>query len=229
MANKVVTSSDSDALTATAQVNASVKSHKLQISNLAATQVNAGSASPADAKSVIGEGFNVFKLTTGSSSKNISVNISSTDTNKSAFTKLAAAINKSDVGVKASVTTDSANKTSLTLESTKTGTKNAFSLSDLQGNAVSATSIGTVKSKAQNAVYTLDNKQYTSASNTVNLDNGKVQATLKKAGSEQISMNVVPDTSTKSLPDYYTYLNNMLSKGNYNAGTKSGSFLDMFL
>jgi flagellar hook-associated protein 2 len=229
MSNKIAVSSNSSTISGTAQLNATVKSYSLKISNLAATQVNTGSTFAANGKSVIGAGLNIFKIKNGTSEKNISLAINSTDTNKTAFAKLASAINRSDAGVKASVATDKDNKTYLTLESAKTGAKNAFSLTDLQGNAVSATGLGTVNNKAQDALYSVDGKQYVSSTNTINLDNGKVQATLKKAGNTGVSLDVVSDMENSILPDYYTYFNNMLSSGNYNTSLISGSLMDMFL
>ncbi len=227
--NKIAVTNDSKVISATAQWNASEKSYSMKVSNLAAVQVNTGSSFAANDKSVIGAGMNLFKIKSGTTERNISLVINSTDTNKTAFAKLASAINKSDAGVKASVATGSDNRLYFSLESSKTGSKNAFSLTDLQGNAISATGTGTVKNKAQDAVYSIDGKQVVSSSNTINLDNGKVLATLKKAGDTEVSLNVVSDTENSSLPDYYTYINEMLSSGNYGSNLIRGSMVDMLL
>jgi flagellar hook-associated protein 2 len=230
LSSKTVTSTDSDTVTATAQQNATIGSYSVKVSNLATAQTNTGTSLSANNPSVIGTGLDILRINSGTASRNISLVINDTDTNKTALTKLASAINKSGLGITASVTTDSANKASLTLESAKTGTRNAFSISDLQGNAVSATGIGTADTKAQNATYSVNGHQYTSSGNTVSLDSGKVQATLKEVGDTAVKLSVTPDTSTSSTNTYYSYINNLLSAGNYyNSSLNSGSLLDMFL
>lgn len=230
LSSKKVASTNSNAITATAQMNASVKNYTVKVSQLATSQVNSGNELAAKSKTSIEAGFNAIKISSGATTRNVYFTINENDTNKSALDKIATAVNKSGAGVKASVETGKDDSVYLKLEASKSGSKNAFSVTDLQGNAVAASGIEAADTKAQNAVYTVDGRQYASSGNTVSLDNGKVQATLKAAGNTETELSVVPDTTSSKLPDFYSYLNNMLSSGNYsNSGFGYGALLDMFL
>lgn len=128
--------------------------------------------------SAISSGLNTIALKVGANTKNISFTIDNNDTNQSSLKKMASAINFAKTGVTASVSTDTKTGTSfLKMTSDKTGTENIFSISDVNGNAATASGASSITTQAQNAEYTLDGKQYTSQSNTISTDNGKVQST----------------------------------------------------
>jgi flagellar capping protein FliD len=230
LSSKKVASTNTAAITGTAQMNAAVKNYTIKVSALASNQVNKGTELAADSKSLINAGFNTLKIKSGSSERNVYFTINENDTNKIALNKMATAINKSDAGIKATVQTGSNDSVYLKLEATKTGSRNSFSVTDQRGNATTTTAIGTEETKAQDSVYSVDGRQYTSSGNTVSMDNGKVQATLKKADNTEVELNVAPDTANSTLPDFYSYFNNLLSSGNYySSRTGSGSMFDMLL
>lgn len=113
-------------------------------------------------------------------------------TNSEMLKEAAAAINSTASGVTASVTQKDG-KSVLTLESRNTGTNAAFQVSGQMG---AAEGLQNVSAQAANAQYsvTADGKtmQYTSQSNDVQLDYGRMQAELKGTGSTEISVR--PDT-----------------------------------
>ena len=230
LSSKKVVSTNTSAITGTAQMNASVRNYTIKVSTLASSQVNKGTELSAGSKSLVNSGFNTLKIKSGATERNVYFTINDNDTNKTALDKMAAAINKSDAGIKASVYTGSNDSVYLKLEASKTGSGNSFSVTDQRGNASAAAGLDKVEAKAQDAVYSVDGRQYASSGNTVSLDNGKVQATLKKAGGTEVELKVAPDAASNALPDFYTYFNNLLSSGNYyNSGSSSGTLFDMLL
>jgi len=230
LSSKKVASTNTAAITGTAKMNATVKNYSMKVSSLAASQVNKGVELSANSKSNINTGFNTLKIKSGTTERNIYFTINENDTNKTALDKMAKEINNSNTGIKASVQTGSNDSIYLQLEATKTGSVNSFSVTDTKGNAAEKTGLGTVETKAQDAVYSVDGRQYTSSGNTISLDNGKVQATLKSADNTEVELNVAPGTTSSELPDFYTYFNNLLSSGNYNnSGSGIGSMFDMLL
>lgn len=230
LSNKTVTSANNASISGTAQINAAVKNYSAKVSKLAAGQVNMGTGLAAGDKSILNKGQNTFKFKSGTTERTLSLLINENDTNKTALNKLSTAINKSGTGIKASVETNSNDTVYLKLESTRTGTRNSFILEDRQGNAVAAAGLGKVESKAQDAVYSIDGRQFTSSANTVSLDHGKVQVTLKKADNTEIELKVAPDAAGSTVPNFYTYYNNLLSSGNYyNTSLSNGNLLDMLL
>lgn len=230
LSSKKVASTNAAAITGTAQMNAAVKNYTVKVSALASSQVNKGTELAAGSKSPINSGFNTLKIKSGSSERNVYFTINENDTNQTALNKMATAINQSNAGIKATVQTGSNDSVYLKLEAAKTGSRNSFSVTDQKGNSATAAGLDIVETKAQDAVYSVDGKQYTSSSNTVSLDNGKVHAALNKAGNIEVELNVAPDTTNSTIPDFYTYFNNLLSSGNYyNSRSGSGTIFDMFL
>ncbi len=214
---KSVTASDSTTVSGTTAANADVSSYTLNITKLAVAQTNMGLQMNSGEKS-FNTGINSFSIKTGTGqAKNIYVNINENDTNKTGLEKIASAINYAQIGVNANVVNDSKTGTSyLKLTASRTGTDNAFTLSDIAGNAVSASSTATVSAQAQNADYSIDGNKYTSQENTVSLNNGKVKLTLNKADSKDIKLQIGTDTngiivSINNLVESYNKLSNFSS------------------
>lgn len=102
------------------------------------------------------------------------------------------AINKSNAGVTASIEQKDGNSV-LSLQSRDTGTDAAF---EVTGQLGAAEGLQKVATEAANAKYSVTEdgrtREYTSQSNSVQLDAGRLQADLKEAGSTKISAQ--PDT-----------------------------------
>lgn len=116
---------------------------------------------------------------------------------------------------------------SLTVSSAETGKENAFSI-----NGTLAEKMGLTKEKqaAQDAVYTVKKEndkgqaaqEKTSASNRITLDDEKIEATLKKAGSTQIKVGDDVKGMADKLDNLVKSYNNTVKFLNDNAGQGSG-------
>jgi flagellar hook-associated protein 2 len=198
-AQRTTTSSAPDVLTAQVLPNATISSYQITVTQLAAAQQNVGTALTSAGTTAVTPGTNTFTLTIGGTTYNLSVNILSTDTNQTALEKIANAINAANAGVTAKVINDPTAGTSrLQITANKTGTASAFTLADVTGNAVAATGANTVNTAAANAQYTVNGISYTSQSNTVLLDQGRVSVNFFKTSTAQVTLTVGPDTQAIS-------------------------------
>lgn len=141
------------------------------------------------------------KLSGSSNLKNTTVSFSANggETNKQVLEKAASALNA--VGLMSakveSKTVNGVEQVSLAVSSGKTGTDSVFTLSDTQGGFAAQANIGAVTTNAQDAMYDVNGISYTSQSNQVKIDNGKVTLDLKgttKSG-ETVSIKVTPNTT----------------------------------
>lgn len=189
-------SSDNKAVSASARNEALIGNYKIKIQSIAGSQINSGTELSKGSQTAIQNGENRFKLTIGGKSTTISSHIAATDTNEQALTKLKNAINEAKTGITANVVNDSeTGKSKLVLSSDKTGTDQAFEVTDESGNAAASSGIASVTSAATNAIYTVNGgAAQTSQSNVIELEKGKVTATLlKPTTSEEIEITVRPD------------------------------------
>jgi len=208
MGQKTITTSDSAKMTVSQTGRtppaSSVTPRSVRIEQIAAGQTNTGSAMTSSAQvDSANVGVKNIEITSGGKTSTISFEVKEGDTNKDMQDKMAAAINKANIGVKASVSADSTTST-LKIESTGTGTAaGAFSMKDLiasgesaSGGAVAMTGTDNVERSAQNAIYYVNgwSQARTSATNTVDLGSG-MTATLKQASSDEIKINMSANTS----------------------------------
>ncbi|MEW6771687.1 MAG: flagellar filament capping protein FliD [Bacillota bacterium] len=193
---RTVTFSAGDVLTAEALPNATITSYDLTVSQLAAAQQNLGTALTSSDPSAVNTGTNTFRLTVGETSYDLSVEILSTDTNRDALQKIADAINAANAVVTATVVNDTEAGTSrIQITADQTGTASAFSLTDVSGNAVTATGANTVSVAAADAEYTVNGVSYTAQSNTVLLDQGYVTVNFLKTTATEVTLTVGQDTA----------------------------------
>jgi flagellar capping protein FliD len=135
-------------------------------------------------------------METGGKSFSFNVNVNTTDSNRTVQEKMAAAINKQNTGVTASVVYNDKDKTSsLMLTGRDTGEEKAFTLTDREGDLVEYTGAANTKTEAQNARYTVDGEERTSAVNEVDLGDG-LTATLKKTTDKAVDVKVGNDSSS---------------------------------
>ena len=192
--NRTITSSDKDAMTVSysGKTPSSVPQMSVKIEQIASGQQNEGNRLNAKDAYEGAKGINKFAIETGGKKTELSINVASTDTNKDVQQKMADAINKAGVGVKATVATDDKSGASmLKIESEVTGSspKNVFTVKDVTGNAAALTGANDVAKAGQDAKYSVDGgPTRTSQSNTVNLGSG-VSATLKKASDEPVTVS----------------------------------------
>ena len=223
---KAVTSSDNTVISGTANWNADAKTYSITVSKLATGQTNKGAELKSGNASAFSQGLNTFTIKSNGITKTAAFTVSAGDTNKTALNKMASSINKANAGVTASVVSDEKTGNSyLKLDSSNTGTNNTFALTDTAGDAVAASGAGTVQKDAQNAEYVLDGKQYSSQSNTINLNNGKVQITLNKADNKEIKLTVGADTKgiEADINNFVNSYNSIINLSNQYSDQLSGA------
>ncbi|MCI8645289.1 MAG: flagellar filament capping protein FliD [Firmicutes bacterium] len=127
-------------------------------------------------------------------------------TNGEMLKEAADAINKSNVGVKASIEEQDGSSV-LSLQGKETGTEAAF---EVTGQLGAAEGMDKIAAEAADAKYSVTEngrtREYTSQSNSVQLDAGRLQAELKEAGSTKISaqpdMDKIASSVSKMLDSY---------------------------
>lgn len=189
-------SSDSKKVTASASGGAAIQIYKVKVDSIATSQVNSGIYLSKASPSVVDTGVNEFNITIGGKTTKVSAAIAAGDTNEQALIKLRDAINKANTGVKASIITDEqSGQKKLELMSDKTGTDHAFEVEDVTGNAMSATGVTNATQQASNASYSINGGDtQTSQSNSIVLEKGKVTATLAAPTTEEVTIEVKPDS-----------------------------------
>lgn len=190
--------STSSAVSATVQNGATIQMLQVGVQQLATAQQNVGTGLAANAASTVAQGTNTFQLSVGTVQATLSVQVNAGATNNTVLGNLASAINQAGLGVSANVQSNGAGGVQLVVTGTQTGTANTFSLTDKTGNAVLTTGINQVSSAATNAQASVNGVSYTSATNQVALDNGRVNlklnATTQAPTIVAVSVGVPADT-----------------------------------
>ncbi len=181
---KTCTSSNSDALSATAGAGAVAMNHTLHVQQLArAHSVLSGRYTSTDTDlSGAWEGTRSFTLTVDGTDYDVSVVIGAGDSNEDVLTAVAAAINDvTDIPVRASKIDDTSSTSKLYIASAETGTENKMAFTDTDGllaalgvsNGSEATdTVGgyiyaDLGGNELDALFTLDGINIVRASNTV--------------------------------------------------------------
>ena len=198
--DRTAQSSNAEVLTATAfdafsqESGATEAAYAIRVDQLAQVQENIGSELVGSDVSVVNEGTNTFNININGQDNEISIEVLAGDTNEGVLQKIETAINETEIGVNAQITIDDeAGTQQLTLKGNNTGVDNAFSISDITGNAVSMIGLGTATTEAQNAAYTVDGNDFTSWANNIYLDGGLVEVDLKGEG--EATLTVAPDAN----------------------------------
>ncbi|MGI9861250.1 flagellar filament capping protein FliD [Moorella naiadis] len=210
---RTTTSSAPSAVTAQAQPGATLATYTMSISQIATAQQNMGLALTSAAATGLAPGSYNFNLQTGGKTYSLSFTVNSGDTNLTVLTNMAKAINAAGAPVTAKVATDTVAGTSrVVLTAQNTGTSNAFTLTDVTGNAVAYSGANTVSVAAANASYTLNGVPYTSTSNTIYLDNRKLSLNLLGTVTNA-TITVTPDTQAinNAINNFVTAYNNLVT------------------
>lgn len=137
-------------------------------------------------------------------------------TNGQMLTEIADVVNKSGIGVKASISTKDG-VSEISFASEKTGKDSAFKI---EGDFAKENGFDEVSEQAVDAEYTVAKngqaeRSYTSAENKVDLDYGRLGATLKATGKSNVSIGADHDgvvSSVKKLADQYNSTVDMLKE-----------------
>lgn len=146
----------------------------------------------------------------------------SSKTNRQMLKEAARQVNASDAGILATVV-EKDGQSVLELKGRSTGTASAFRIT---GQSGPASGIETAVTDAQNAEYTVTSgsttKAYSSQSNKIQLDYGKIEADLKGTGSAVISSKVDDQKIISAVSDLVTSYNKALTFLNGNAEHGTG-------
>jgi len=158
---------------------------QFKVQQIAQNQINQGGALDAAAASAVNTGANTFTLTVGGTGYNLAVTINASDTNATALSKIAQAIDGANSGVTAAVV--QGNGTVQLQLSGQTGAAQTFSLGDLSGNAVSATGVNNSTQAAADAEFLMNGTTTIQAGNAVTLLDGHLQVNLTGAGTATVT------------------------------------------
>ena len=220
---------DNAKLTSAATSSLQTNPVKLDVSQTAAAQTNAGGAMTADTTGVQAGEYN-FAIEAGGNTYNFTINVDANDTNASIQEKMATAINEQNIGVNASVTATAATEgnaatTSLSLTSAATGTDAAFTVTDGEGGLAAAMGVADATQNAQNAVYSINGGEtITSQSNDVSLAAG-VNATLTGTGTTSISLERDSQSAMDGIRGLVDSINSALKSANASDGKGSAKFV----
>ena len=190
-------SSDINVLTATAwdtfsqDTGATEATYNISVSQLAQAQKNTGLELNRVDPSAIDLGINTFNINLNAQDLELSIEVVDGDTNEVVLQKIETAINESALGVTVEVIDNTNGTQNLIIESDNTGLADAFTISDVSGNAITGTATNTISTEAQDAAYSVDGVDQTSVTNTIYLDDGMVTVNLKGAG--EAVLKVAPD------------------------------------
>jgi len=214
--NSRTVSSDNTAITGSAQQGAKAETYKLSVSQIAKAQVNKGTSLSSDNKTSLEKGTHSIKVSYNGKDSIVSFDVKEEQTNKETLSNMASAINQSKTGVTAKVVTDEKSKTSyLEITGKETGAKNSFSITDVSGNAVENTGIDKIETNSRDSEYKVDGKEFTSSSNNVSLDNGKVNLTLNNITQKEATVTVkedkdkIEDSVVKFVSSYNNVIDNL--------------------
>ncbi len=192
--SKTATSSDDKKVTAVATAGAANKDYSIEVKNTAAYQSNKSTEVNAVEKSTFSKGDNTFTISYAGKSKDVSFKVEEGDSNEKAISSMVSAINNSDTGVKASVVKDSkTNAMYMKIDAKETGKDNSFEIKDKTGNAVAASGVQNKTAEAKDANYSVNGIGYTSKTNDVTVDNGKVNLNLKESTEGPIKVAIKND------------------------------------
>lgn len=227
---KTPVSSDADAMTVSGAVKNTPSNTlpiNVKIDQVAKAQVNSGNDLSSNGRAVSSGNYR-FEVEIGEARHSFGIEVTASDNNKTIQQKMAAAINNRNIGVKATVKSNTtAGTSSLAIESKTTGTTNTngnpvFTVRDVTGGLAAAMNVTSISQSAQNAVYSVNNgTSRTSTSNEIDLGNG-VKATLKGV-SNSVQVNFQADTSeaVSAVKGFVKTLNDVLSDAGSDFGQNS--------
>ncbi|WP_018702271.1 flagellar filament capping protein FliD [Anaeromusa acidaminophila] len=187
---KNTVTSTSSAISGQAKVAAKAATYEVEVSKVATAQQNTGTRVNALGYGALSAGNYTLGVTDSSGKeKNISFAVSAGENNSKVLEKVAKAFSESGLNINAVMSSDGT-KTGLNLQSKETGAAQSFTLRDVSGNAVAALGLGNRTQQAENAVYSVNGKAATSASNQISLDYGNVTLNLQKATTEKAVVTV---------------------------------------
>lgn len=215
--DRTATSSEPTVVTATAidafssDSGAAEATYNISVTQLAQVQENTGLELNAADSSVVDLGTNTFNVNINGQDYELSIEVVEGDTNEDVLQKMAQVINGAGIGISTEVTDGSEEGTKrLDITSDYTGAASVFTISDVSGNAVTATSADRVSTAGQDAAYEVDGINYTSGSNTISLDEGLVTVNLQGVGESILTVDPGEEKVKNAITDFVSEVNSFV-------------------
>ncbi len=200
-------------------------SFELSVERLATTQTNLGKFINDGAMTLEPDTYS-FDIHIGDTDYEFQFNVETGDTNKDMEEKLARLINRSNIGVSASVESDDQGRSALKIESNATGKPSGkdtiFNISDnntsKRSGAVDYFGLGTITAPPENAAFTLNGSGHEAYSNSFTIDKAyEVTLTGESEAGQTTHIGLKPDvdslvSNVKSLVEGYNrFITNAMS------------------
>lgn len=214
--NLSASSSDTKVLEADAYYRLTdAATYNVDVKQLATAQTNSSTGvASGEAGALSGQ------LTIVTNNKTVTINTDSLSgkTNEEQLKSLATEVNRYKMGVSAKVVTKDG-KASLEITGTQTGKNNGFVVS---GGFAEKSGLNTASKLGQDAVYSVNDQEFTSSSNTVNVGSYKVFATLKETGKATVTVGADVEKTTAKVQDLVDSFNSTLKLLNDNSSRGMG-------
>jgi len=215
--DRTATSSEPTVVTATAidafssDSGAAEATYNISVTQLAQAQENTGLELNAADSSVVDLGTNTFNVNINGQDYELSIEVVEGDTNEDVLQKVAQVINGAGIGISTEVTDGSEEGTKrLDITSDDIGAASVFTISDVSGNAVTATGVDSVSTTGQDAAYEVDGINYTSGSNTISLDEGLVTVNLQGVGESILTVSPDEEKVKNAITDFVSEVNSFV-------------------
>ncbi|MBM4437581.1 MAG: hypothetical protein FJ029_10185 [Actinobacteria bacterium] len=187
-----MTSAAAGVVSGTASVNAARHKFIVQVTSVAAAQVDLTTPKAASASTGINPGANTLTITTGGKTTAFTFEIAARYTQLETLTNLAWRIKAANVGVRARVISQDVGGTPGAARGSDRRDA-AFAVQDRSGNLVAALEAGTVAATASNAHASVDGTPYASATNQIQVPAGNVALAVRQTTAEAVSLRVESD------------------------------------
>lgn len=215
--DRTATSSEPTVVTATAidafssDSGAAEATYNISVTQLAQAQENTGLELNAADSSVVDLGTNTFNVNINGQDYELSIEVVEGDTNEDVLQKVAQVINGAGIGISTEVTDGSEEGAKrLDITSDDIGAASVFTISDVSGNAVTATGVDSVSTTGQDAAYEVDGINYTSGSNTISLDEGLVTVNLQGVGESILTVSPDEEKVKNAITDFVSEVNSFV-------------------
>lgn len=191
-----------------AKDGATLGKQELKVSALATAQVNSTALKPKT--TLFEEDFNgQLNISKNGKNKTIDFTLKKGESREDGYLRLSKTINQADAGVSAEVKTDDMGYTTLKITSKDTGKDKGFELS---GTLADELDLNSNVTQGTNLNYELNGKKGESASNQLQLENGKVEIDVKgtNESAETFEIQASSNTLVNTLKDFATSMNQFI-------------------
>lgn len=188
-------------------IDSSSSGFSIEVNKLACTQINTGHFLP-NRTTTLEPGNYSFDLNAGNAGYEFQFSIKNGDSNQHIQNKLAALINRADIGIIAGLSIDRFGKSALTLETENTGCISndtpMFSINEtsetLLSGSVDYFGLDNISQKAENSDFLLNGIRKSSRANTFTINNN-YEVTLNDVSKDNVAVNINLKTNVDSISD----------------------------